>query len=165
MDFGNDGSRDWAYEGVFQSTQTLDLKASLQNYLDDPQSCGKESDYCLVPLKLHSDSEGKLSASNLNVLYLETDNKPPVFTAQAFLRTIYSRDGALFSANIFENKELSNATVQIGNETHSLVRTSQTPLFDVMEANFTAGKPGVYKALITAIDSNNLVSKSEMEFA
>ncbi len=164
LDVGNDASVDWMHEGVYAGSEVIDFKPGLQSFLDDPEQCNRQEDLCLVPLRFHSDSRGKLFVYNLSINYLETDNKPPQIYSAEVTQPLYPRDSAILTANIYENKELSNVTAEINGRFYAMHFNSSLPQYDIYDLDFVAGIPETYEALVTAVDSNNLVSTRSVPF-
>lgn len=75
-----DGVREWSHSGAFRLTnnRTADFNASLNTALNNGAcnctGCSIVSSSCLIPFTFHSNSEGILEYSNLNILYNITAN-------------------------------------------------------------------------------------------
>jgi hypothetical protein len=66
LDVGSNGTSDWNFDGYFRTTQRVTgLEASFQYHLDNNCSAS----LCNVSISYHSDSEGRLNVSAINVTY------------------------------------------------------------------------------------------------
>ena len=83
LEIGNpDGIYEWNFVGEFNESnspnKTNDLKSSLNSAINggicDCINCSIEGDNCLIPLIIHSDTEGKLKYSSIDILYENKGN-------------------------------------------------------------------------------------------
>jgi subtilase family serine protease len=70
LDVGDDSDTEWSYSGRYKTTQmTDDFKTEINKYLAAHQEEADADGNILVPIKVHSDSRGKLVLSSLDITY------------------------------------------------------------------------------------------------
>ncbi len=105
IDMGSDGDFEWQYNGELKTTVSLgdynttpELSTEIQRYIDNniPDSQGNVN----IPMKIHSDSAGKLTIFNINIEY-----NPPVLVEN---NELYGNEYGIFSDTDTEATFLNN---------------------------------------------------------
>lgn len=71
INIGNDGDTEWSYSGEFSSTDTINFVAELQSLIS---TCTADANGdCTIPIKVSSESAGKIVLDNLNIAYTKAN--------------------------------------------------------------------------------------------
>jgi len=109
----------WNYTGVFNKSdnKTNDfssvLNSALNNGKCDCTNCSISGSNCTIPITFHSDSNGVLEVSDINITY----NPIPNIYLKSPSNASYSSQYNNFTCNTTDEIELTNVTLEIWNST------------------------------------------------
>lgn len=112
LDVGNDGTKEWTYSGIIDtSVYVSDFSNAISNYLSIC-TVDTSDNKCIVPLVFHSDSDGLMNISDIQIQMLDSV-KPQISNISFKTNSYIYNETQSISVNVTDNSQIDSVNVTL----------------------------------------------------